>query len=94
MDASSIGAIAALLNTTVPAKKFGLGEDYSLPISDIPLAMTSVEFGGVVMSDPDSDEESIADTKLHSYIQGRREHLRHAEERHGSIIRGPGLPHC
>lgn len=64
MDASSIGAIAALLSTTVPAKKFGLGEDYPLPINDVPIAMTSVEFGGVVMSDPDSDEEAIAATKL------------------------------
>jgi exosome complex component RRP42 len=64
MDAASLGAIAALLTTTVPAKKFGLGEDYPLPIKDIPIATTAVEFGDVIMFDPDSDEESIADTKL------------------------------
>ncbi|HOT06757.1 MAG: Exosome complex component Rrp42 [Methanosaeta sp. PtaB.Bin039] len=64
MDASSLGAIAALLTTTVPAKKFGLGEDYPLPIKDIPIAMTAVEFGGVVMFDADVDEEAMADTKL------------------------------
>ncbi|NYT01924.1 MAG: exosome complex protein Rrp42 [Methanosarcinales archaeon] len=64
MDASSLGAIAALLTATVPAKKFGLGEDYPLPVNDIPIATTAVVFGGVTMFDPDVDEESIADTKL------------------------------
>jgi len=64
LDASSIGAIAALLTTKVPASKFGLGDDYQLPIKDIPIATTSIEFGDVLMFDPDSDEESIANTKL------------------------------
>jgi exosome complex component RRP42 len=64
LDASSIGAIAALLTTKVPASKFGLGEDYPLPVKDIPLATTVIEFGDVLMLDPDSDEESIANTKL------------------------------
>ena len=64
LDASSIGAIAALLTTKVPASKFGLGEDYPLPVKDIPLATTAIEFGDVIMFDPDSDEESIANTKL------------------------------
>jgi exosome complex component RRP42 len=64
LDASSIGAISALLTTTVPASKFGLGEDYPLPVKDIPVATTAIEFGDVLMFDPDSDEESIANTKL------------------------------
>ena len=64
LDASSIGAIAALLTTKVPARKFGLGEDYPLPVKDIPIATTAIEFGDVIMFDPDSDEESIANTKL------------------------------
>ncbi|HUI40056.1 MAG TPA: exosome complex protein Rrp42 [Methanothrix sp.] len=64
LDASSLGAIAALLTTRVPASKFGLGEDYPLPIKDIPIATTAIEFGDVLMFDPDVDEESIASTKL------------------------------
>lgn len=64
LDASSIGAIAALLTTRVPASKFGLGEDYALPIRDIPIATTAIEFGDVLMFDPDVDEESIANTRL------------------------------
>jgi len=64
LDASSLGAIAALLTTRVPASKFDLGEDYPLPIRDIPIATTAIEFGDVLMFDPDVDEESIANTKL------------------------------
>lgn len=64
LDASSLGAIAALLTTKVPASKFGLGDDYPLPVKDIPIATTAIEFSDVAMFDPDSDEESIANTKL------------------------------
>src|SRR5512137_509775 len=64
LDAASLGAIAALLTTKVPASKFGLGEDYMLPAKDIPIAATAIEFGDVLMFDPGVDEESIANTRL------------------------------
>ncbi|HNX09570.1 MAG TPA: exosome complex protein Rrp42 [Methanothrix sp.] len=64
LDAASLGAIAALLSTKVPASKFGLGEDYILPIRDIPIATTAIEFDDVLMFDPGVDEEAIANTKL------------------------------
>jgi exosome complex component RRP42 len=64
LDASSLGAIAALLTTKIPASKFGLGEDYPLPVKDIPIATTAIEFSDVLMFDPDVDEESIANTRL------------------------------
>jgi exosome complex component RRP42 len=64
LDASSLGAIAALLTTKVPASRFGLGEDFPLPVKDIPIATTAIEFSDVLMFDPDIDEESIANTKL------------------------------
>jgi exosome complex component RRP42 len=64
LDAASIGAIAALLSTRVPASRFGLGEDYILPIRDIPIATTAIEFNDVLMFDPGVDEEAIANTKL------------------------------
>jgi len=64
LDASSLGAIAALLTTKVPASRFGLGDDFPLPVKDIPIATTAIEFNDVLMFDPDVDEESIANTKL------------------------------
>ena len=64
LDAASLGAIAALLSTRVPASKFGLGEDYMLPVNDIPVATTAIEFSDVLMFDPGVDEESIANTRL------------------------------
>jgi exosome complex component RRP42 len=64
IDAASLGAIAALLSTKVPAARFGLGEDYVLPIRDIPIATTAIEFNDVLMFDPGVDEEAIANTRL------------------------------
>ncbi|MFA6371194.1 MAG: exosome complex protein Rrp42 [Methanothrix sp.] len=64
LDAASLGAIAALLSTKVPAARFGLGEDYILPIRDIPIATTAIEFNDVLMFDPGVDEEAIANTRL------------------------------
>lgn len=64
MDVSSLAAIAALLNTKVPNAKYGLGEDYPLPLNDIPVAITGVNVSGVIMLDPSLDEESVASTKL------------------------------
>ena len=64
MDAAALGAIAALLSTKVPASKFNLGDDYTLPIRDIPIATTAIEFNDVLMLDPVVDEESVANTRL------------------------------
>ncbi len=64
MDAASLGAIAALLTANVPAAQYGLGEDYPLPVRDIPLATTAVVLDDAIMFDPDTDEESVAETKL------------------------------
>jgi exosome complex component RRP42 len=64
LDAASIGAIAALLSTKVPASRFGLGEDYILPIRDLPIATSAIEFSDALMFDPGVDEEAIANAKL------------------------------
>lgn len=64
LDAASLGAIAALLTTKVPASKFGLGDDFMLPVKDLPIATTAIEFNDVLMFDPGVDEEAIANTKL------------------------------
>ncbi|MEM2934591.1 MAG: exosome complex protein Rrp42 [Methanocellales archaeon] len=64
MDASALGAIAALKNARVPAKKFGLGEDFPLPLRDLPIAVTAVILNGAIILDPNLDEEHIAAGKL------------------------------
>jgi exosome complex component RRP42 len=64
MDAASLGAIAALMNTKMPNAKFGMGEDTKLPLDDVPVAITAVNIGGVIMLDPSLDEENVASCKL------------------------------
>jgi exosome complex component RRP42 len=63
-DASSIGAIAALMTTTIPAERNGKGEDMAMPMRDTPLAITVVNIGGSLMVDPGRDEETVCDTKI------------------------------
>jgi len=63
-DAASLATLAALFTAKVPAKRFELGEDYPLPLSDPPVSCTSVKFNNVVVIDPALDEEEIADARL------------------------------
>jgi len=60
MDASALAAISALLNTTVPAEKFELGNDYPLPVRDLPVAVTSLVIEDKVIVDPCKDEENAS----------------------------------
>jgi len=64
LDASAIASIAALMNTIVPAKRFGLGEDFELPVSDLPISVTSLVVGDKFLVDPSRDELSIGNTTL------------------------------
>ncbi|MDI6859758.1 MAG: exosome complex protein Rrp42 [Methanocellales archaeon] len=64
MDASALGAIAALLNAELPNERYELGKDAPLPIDDLPVAITAAEINGEIMLDPSLDEELIASTQL------------------------------
>jgi exosome complex component RRP42 len=64
MDASSLGAIAALMNTKMPNSKFGMGEDAKLPLDDVPVGITAVKIGNAIMLDPGLDEENVASCKM------------------------------
>lgn len=64
LDASAIASISALMNTKVPASRFGLGEDFELPISDFPISVTSLVIGDKFLIDPSRDELSVGDTTL------------------------------
>lgn len=64
LDAAAVGGIAALLTTTLPASRYDLGEDSPLPVRDIPVAVTAIEFGEEILLDPSLDEGQIAGTSL------------------------------
>jgi len=59
MDASALAAIAALLTTTVPAERFGVGEDFPLPVRDLPISVTSLIVNDHILIDPSRDEVSV-----------------------------------
>jgi len=59
IDASALAAISALLNTTVPAERFGLGDDFPLPVRNLPVAITSLVVGDKYLIDPTRDEMSV-----------------------------------
>ncbi|MDG6221093.1 MAG: exosome complex protein Rrp42, partial [Candidatus Thermoplasmatota archaeon] len=64
-DCAEIASLAALMCTKVPAKALGVGEeDYPLPVECYPISCTTAKIGGVIISDPDLDEELIADARL------------------------------
>jgi len=64
IDASGLAALAALMDTMVPASKFGLGQDFKLPIKDRPIPVTMTKIGDTFLVDPDLDEERVADVRL------------------------------
>ncbi|MBO8181199.1 MAG: exosome complex protein Rrp42 [Archaeoglobus sp.] len=59
VDASALAAISALLNTTVPAERFELGDDFPLPVRNLPVAITSLVVGDKFLVDPTRDEMSV-----------------------------------
>ncbi|MBN1280900.1 MAG: exosome complex protein Rrp42 [Candidatus Thermoplasmatota archaeon] len=70
-DAASLGALAALSTTVVPAKRFEAElpegypkEDYPLPMAEPPISCTTVKINDYVLFDPCFDEEIIADARL------------------------------
>jgi len=63
-DAASLASLAALYNTTVPAKRFEVGENFPLPMKDPPISCTSVKFNNAIVIDPSLDEEEVAETRL------------------------------
>ncbi len=63
-DASSLAAVAALTDTVVPAERWGLGEDFKLPVTRLPVSTTFVKIGKNILLDPSRDEEAIAQARI------------------------------
>jgi exosome complex component RRP42 len=63
-DASALAALAALSTTYIPAKRFGLGESFALPLEHYPISCTSIKLGKALMIDPCADEEKVASARI------------------------------
>ncbi|WNY26882.1 Ribonuclease PH [Methanolapillus ohkumae] len=64
VDASCLGAISALMTTTVPEDVANGTPARPLPMRDMPVGVTVVSIGGQLMLDPILDEEMVCGTKL------------------------------
>jgi len=64
MDASELGAMAALTDARIPKERYELGTDEPLPVRDVPVAITFVEIAGELVLDPTYEEEQVAGCKL------------------------------
>jgi len=64
LDASSLAVISALLTTTVPAERFEVGDNYPLPVRNLPVSVTSLVIGDKFLVDPSKDEVSVGNTFL------------------------------
>lgn len=63
-DAATMAGVLALHNTTVPASRFGAGEDFPLPVTSWPLTATFVKVNDLFFADPTLMEELAADARL------------------------------
>lgn len=64
VDAAALGAIASLLNLSIPNERYGLTGEDTLPMRDTPVAVTLVEIGGNILADPNLYEENAATSRL------------------------------
>lgn len=69
IDAATIAVMTALRNTIVPASSLTAHlehpmEDFKLPITHLPIAITGVKIGDTLVLDPTQDEEDIAGARL------------------------------
>jgi exosome complex component RRP42 len=64
IDAATIAGTIALHNAKVPATRYGLGEDFKMPVKGWPLTATFVKIGSHVMVDPNITEEQLAEARL------------------------------
>jgi exosome complex component RRP42 len=63
IDASALGAVAALMSSKVPASKIGQA-DYPLPVSHVPITVTFAKIGSSLFADPCLEEEEVASARL------------------------------
>jgi exosome complex component RRP42 len=94
MDASAIGAVAALKVAKFPLYdekeekvKYGESSNNSLPLTEhIPFTMTFYKVGDKIMADPNRDEEDASDARLTLAVsQGKKDKMINAMQKGGMI---------
>jgi exosome complex component RRP42 len=63
-DAANIAAVSALKTAVIPSAQYGMGEDKPLPVTCVPVSVTSVKIGNDLILDPNFDEEMISSARL------------------------------
>ncbi|MCL2509519.1 MAG: exosome complex protein Rrp42 [Methanomassiliicoccaceae archaeon] len=63
-DASNIATVCALRTATIPAEQYSKGENKPLPVTCMPISVTSVKIGNDLILDPNFDEEMISSARL------------------------------
>ena len=64
IDAAMLAATSALVHTTVPAKRFEVGEDRPLNPKHLPIETTFVRLGDALVVDPTKEEEIACQGRL------------------------------
>ncbi len=64
IDASMLAAVSALSRATLPAKRFGIGEDAPLHLRHLPTEITFCRLGDAIVVDPTFEEESAAQGRI------------------------------
>jgi len=65
IDTALLAAVSALVNATVPAKRFGIADaDYPLEVNHFPIECTFVRLGDTIVVDPTFDEERASQGRI------------------------------
>jgi exosome complex component RRP42 len=64
IDAALLAASSALTGATLPAKRFGVGEDAPLKVRHVPIETTFVRLGDALLVDPTTEEQEAAQGRL------------------------------
>ena len=63
-DAANLAAVMALKTAIIPGEQYGKGENKPLPITCLPISVTSCKIGNTLILDPNFDEEHISSARL------------------------------
>jgi len=63
-DAANLAAVCALNSAMIPGEQYGKGENKPLPVTCLPISVTSFKIENDLILDPNFDEESISSARL------------------------------
>ena len=63
-DAANLAAVLALKTAIIPGEQYGEGKNKPLPVTCMPISITSYKIGNTLILDPNFDEEHISCARL------------------------------